>query len=65
LHQATATLVLTRVQNPSAYGLVETTDGDRITRFLEKPSADEITCNTINAGTYIPRARSPQSDSTG
>jgi NDP-sugar pyrophosphorylase family protein len=28
-------------------------DGGRITRFLEKPSADEITCNTINAGTYI------------
>ena len=53
LHQATATLVLTRVQNPSAYGLVETTDNDRITRFLEKPSADEITCNTINAGIYI------------
>ncbi len=52
-HQATATLVLTRVQNPSAYGLVETTDDGRITRFLEKPSADEITCNTINAGTYI------------
>jgi NDP-sugar pyrophosphorylase family protein len=53
LHQATATLVLTRVQNPSAYGLVETTDDGRITRFLEKPSADEITCDTINAGTYI------------
>jgi mannose-1-phosphate guanylyltransferase len=52
-HQATATLVLTRVQNPSAYGLVETTDDGRITSFLEKPSADEITCNTINAGTYI------------
>src|SRR5688572_24016555 len=52
-HQATATLVLTRVQNPSAYGLVETTEDGRITRFLEKPSADEITCNTINAGTYI------------
>jgi NDP-sugar pyrophosphorylase family protein len=52
-HAATATLVLTRVQNPSAYGLVETSDGGRITRFLEKPSADEITCNTINAGTYI------------
>jgi len=52
-HQATATLVLTRVQNPSAYGLVETTDDGRIIRFLEKPSANEITCNTINAGTYI------------
>ncbi|MCI0625422.1 MAG: NDP-sugar synthase [Acidobacteria bacterium] len=52
-HRAAATLVLTRVENPSAYGLVETTNEGRITRFLEKPSADEITCNTINAGAYI------------
>jgi NDP-sugar pyrophosphorylase family protein len=51
--QATATLVLTRVENPSAYGLVETQENGRITRFLEKPGKDEITCNTINAGTYI------------
>jgi NDP-sugar pyrophosphorylase family protein len=50
---ATATLVLTRVENPSAYGLVETESDGRITRFLEKPGKDEITCNTINAGTYI------------
>jgi mannose-1-phosphate guanylyltransferase len=49
---ATATLVLTRVENPSAYGLVET-DSGRIERFLEKPKKEEITCNTINAGTYI------------
>jgi NDP-sugar pyrophosphorylase family protein len=52
-HKATATLVLTRVENPSAYGLVETGKDDQITRFLEKPGADEITCNTINAGTYV------------
>jgi NDP-sugar pyrophosphorylase family protein len=50
---ATATIVLTRVENPSAYGLVETERDGRITRFLEKPGKDEITCNTINAGTYI------------
>jgi NDP-sugar pyrophosphorylase family protein len=52
-HNATATLVLTRVENPSAYGLVETTAEGRITRFLEKPGADEITCDTVNAGTYV------------
>lgn len=51
--KATATLVLTRVENPSAYGLVETTPEGRVTRFLEKPGADEITCDTINAGTYV------------
>lgn len=57
-HHATATIVLTPVENPSAYGLVETEKDGRIRRFLEKPKADEITCNTINAGTYIlePRA---------
>ena len=51
--QATATIVLTPVENPSAYGLVETTPEGRVARFLEKPKADEITTNNINAGTYI------------
>ncbi len=50
---ATATVVLTPVDNPSSYGLVETEEDGRIRRFLEKPKADEITCNTINAGTYV------------
>ena len=52
-HEATATIVLTPVENPSSYGLVETESDGRIRRFLEKPKAEEITCNTINAGTYI------------
>lgn len=52
-HHATATIVLTPVENPSAYGLVETAADGRVQRFLEKPGADEITVNTINAGTYI------------
>ena len=51
--QAAATIVLAPVDNPSAYGLVETEADGRVRRFLEKPQADEITCNTINAGTYI------------
>jgi mannose-1-phosphate guanylyltransferase len=52
-HQATATIVLAPVDNPSVYGLVETESDGRIRRFLEKPKPEEITCNTINAGTYI------------
>ena len=52
-HKATATIVLAPVENPSVYGLVETESDGLIRRFLEKPKADEITCNTINAGTYI------------
>ena len=51
--KAKATIVLTPVQNPAAYGLVETDPDGRIRRFLEKPTPDEITCNTINAGIYV------------
>ena len=51
--QAKATIVLTPVENPTAYGLVETDAAGNITRFLEKPKADEITTNNINAGIYI------------
>lgn len=51
--KASATIVLTPVENPSAYGLVETEADHRVRRFLEKPKADEISVNTINAGTYI------------
>jgi mannose-1-phosphate guanylyltransferase len=51
--KASATVVLHPVENPQSYGLVETEANGRIRRFLEKPKAAEITCNTINAGTYI------------
>jgi NDP-sugar pyrophosphorylase family protein len=50
---AAATLVLAPVDNPSAYGLVETETDGRVRRFLEKPKPDEISVNTINAGTYV------------
>lgn len=50
---AAATLVLAPVENPSAYGLVETERDGRVRRFLEKPKPDEISVNTINAGTYV------------
>jgi NDP-sugar pyrophosphorylase family protein len=41
------------VENPTAYGLVETEKDGRVRRFLEKPSPEEVTCNTINAGIHI------------
>src|SRR5262249_13370425 len=40
--KAMATIVLTPVENPSAYGLVETEPDGHVRRFLEKPKADEI-----------------------
>src|SRR5215203_2666708 len=51
--RARATIVLTPVDNPTAYGLVETDSASNILRFLEKPKREEITCDTINAGIYV------------
>jgi mannose-1-phosphate guanylyltransferase len=51
--QAAATIVLTPVPNPTAYGLVETEKDGLVRRFVEKPKLEEVTCNTINAGIYI------------
>jgi mannose-1-phosphate guanylyltransferase len=51
--QARATIVLTPVDNPSAYGLVETDAQGNIRRFVEKPKPEEITTNHINAGIYV------------
>jgi mannose-1-phosphate guanylyltransferase len=51
--RARATIVLTPVDNPTAYGLVETDSESNIRRFLEKPKLEEVTCNTINAGIYV------------
>ncbi len=54
--KADATILLAPVDNPSAYGLVETGDDHRVLRFREKPTAEELatlSINTINAGIYI------------
>jgi UTP-glucose-1-phosphate uridylyltransferase len=51
--QARATIVLTPVPDPSAYGLVETDAAGNVRRFLEKPRPEEISTNHINAGIYV------------
>lgn len=51
--KAEATMVLTRVENPLAYGIVITDDSGRITRFLEKPTWGEVFSDTINTGIYL------------
>lgn len=51
--KALATVALTRVKNPTAYGLIETDSRGRIHRFVEKPSWKQVTCNTVNAGAYV------------
>jgi NDP-sugar pyrophosphorylase family protein len=55
--QAAATILLTPVTNPAAYGLVETDARSRVLRFLEKPKPHEITTDTINAGIYVLETR--------
>jgi NDP-sugar pyrophosphorylase family protein len=54
---AAASIVLTPVANPSAYGVVETDLGGRVLRFVEKPPPEEIRANTINAGVYVLETR--------
>jgi mannose-1-phosphate guanylyltransferase len=50
---ARATLALTPVEDPSAYGLVRLTPDNEVTEFVEKPSADQIDTNNISAGAYV------------
>lgn len=50
---AQATITLTRVEDPTHYGLVMTDENARVRKFLEKPSWEHVTTNTINAGIYI------------
>ncbi len=51
--QGDATILLTRLENPLAYGIVITDGEDRITKFMEKPSWGEMFSDTINTGIYI------------
>ncbi len=51
--RAQATILLTPVPNPEAYGLVETDKTGRVRRFLEKPRPEQITTRNIHAGIYV------------
>lgn len=54
--RAEATIVLTPVENPSAYGLVDTDEESKVLRFLEKPKLEELAdlkTKNINAGIYV------------
>jgi mannose-1-phosphate guanylyltransferase len=51
--QSKVTISLTPVDDPTQFGLVEMEKDSRVQRFLEKPRAEDITTNLINAGTYI------------
>jgi mannose-1-phosphate guanylyltransferase len=50
---ALATITLTSVEDPTAYGLVEVDHNMVVHRFIEKPAADEVTTSLVNAGIYV------------
>jgi mannose-1-phosphate guanylyltransferase len=51
--EAEATIALTQVEDPSAFGVVPTDDDGRVLRFFEKPPPGEAPTDWINAGTYV------------
>jgi len=51
--RAKATIALSWVDNPCAFGVVETDSDGRVRHFIEKPSPDRVTTHWINAGVYI------------
>jgi len=50
---AEATIALTRVDDPSAFGVVPTDEAGRVLAFVEKPPRDEAPTDLINAGAYV------------
>lgn len=50
--KALATIALTAVDDPSAYGVAKL-EGSKIIEFVEKPKKEEAPSNLINAGFYI------------
>lgn len=50
---AEATISLTPVDDPSAFGVVPTDEQGRVVAFIEKPPRDEAPTNYINAGAYV------------
>ncbi|MBE0480396.1 MAG: NDP-sugar synthase, partial [Dehalococcoidia bacterium] len=51
--KAKATIALTPVEDPTAYGVVEIDSTSRVKAFIEKPSRESVTSHLINAGTYV------------
>ena len=53
LRGAEATIGLTPVDDPSAFGVVPTDEQGKVEAFIEKPPRDEAPTNLINAGLYV------------
>ncbi len=51
--KAVATIALHEADDPTRYGVAELADGNRIKRFVEKPSRETEPSKLINAGVYV------------
>ena len=52
-HSGIGTIGLFRHPNPTAAGIVGVSSDGRITRFVEKPMADQVFSDLANAGVYV------------
>lgn len=52
-HNATASIALYRVEDPSRFGVVDVGTDGSVRRFVEKPNPDQTPSNLINAGCYV------------
>jgi mannose-1-phosphate guanylyltransferase len=52
-HHAIATIAVTKVQDPSAYGVIDYDKDGYAVSFIEKPAKGQISSNFVNAGIYI------------
>ena len=50
---AEGTIALTRVEDPSAFGVVPIDEDGRVKAFVEKPPRESAPTNLINAGAYV------------
>lgn len=51
--QAMVTMLMKEVDDPTEYGVIMSDEAGRISRFLEKPSWNQVFSNTVNTGIYI------------
>ncbi|MCF6408477.1 sugar phosphate nucleotidyltransferase [Pseudalkalibacillus salsuginis] len=51
--EALVTIFMKQVENPLEYGVIMTDKDQRIIRFFEKPSWNEVFSDTVNTGIYV------------
>ena len=50
---ATATIALCEVEDPSRFGVVELSEKSQVMKFVEKPKPEEAPSKLVNAGVYV------------